>query len=354
MLTIEIDNPQISPQRKFEAALEVLAKAFPYYLEIDEGAEETPYQALVDLTEEMHAGTSDRLYDLWKDICKNWLHTELDKAKSDRSAFKLRGKTFINPKTGKLLTVGQWKAIKQDLTRVLKAIYETTEEALVMRALAVGKILQSMSPGAAIDEPLDKLEIDDALRTVSRSDQYRNMIQFAKLHTGELIQDVTERSRKAIMRTILTGYSEQTSQQELARKLFDTFSVLNRDWRRIAETETSINFNNGYLLSELEAAKGERVFIKGISGAGACDFCRDHIDGQIFVLLAKPPDDGGDEATVDGATYTAIWPGKNNFGRKRAEWWVCLPSHPHCRCSGLRWAKINEKFESLLRTNMKK
>jgi len=106
---------------------------------------------------------------------------------------------------------------------------------------------------------------------------------------------------------------------------------MNRDWRRIAETETANNFNNGYLIGELESNKEKHIFMQGISGGGSCSFCSSEINNRIVVLLDAPPATGDDSITIDGETYTAIWPGKNNFGRKRADWWVSAGTqHPHC------------------------
>ena len=66
---------------------------------------------------------------------------------------------------------------------------------------------------------------------------------------------------------------ERITSRKLDERLFDTFSELNRDWRRIAETETATNFNNGYLLTELDKAPDDKpVLMRGISGGGACPF----------------------------------------------------------------------------------
>ena len=55
------------------------------------------------------------------------------------------------------------------------------------------------------------------------------------------------------------------------------------------------------------------------------------ISGVIVVLLEEPPDTGGDKITIAGETYTAIWPGKTNYGRTRQNWWVAAGTqHPHC------------------------
>ena len=59
-------------------------------------------------------------------------------------------------------------------------------------------------------------------------------------------------------------------------KLYDQFGGMNRDWRRIAETEIGNALNNGQLLTELDRKKPdeEYVFMKGISAAGACPWCK--------------------------------------------------------------------------------
>ena len=154
----------------------------------------------------------------------------------------------------------------------------------------------------------------------------------------------------------MQGYQDRISNSELEDNLFEEFSTLNRDFRRIAETETATNFNNGYLIGELEEAtdNDEVIFMQGISGAGACSFCSTEINNRIVVLLKEPPATGGDTVVVKGQTFTAIWPGKNNFGRKRAQWWVSAGTqHPHCRCSWIRVGDVTNEYISRLRAAMK-
>jgi hypothetical protein len=181
---------------------------------------------------------------------------------------------------------------------------------------------------------------------MTENEEFKHIVDFANVHTGELIQDVTERSRKAIVKVIMQGYQYRISTKQLEDNMFEEFSTLNRDWRRIAETETSINFNNGYLVGELERSENEDkpVFMQGISGAGACAFCRDNINNKILVALKEAPSTGGDQVVVNGQTFTAIWPGKNNFGRKRNQWWVAIPSHPHCFCNLIRMPDVTDAF----------
>jgi hypothetical protein len=188
--------------------------------------------------------------------------------------------------------------------------------------------------------------------SASFSDRERHLLDRANIHTGELIQEITDRERRAVAEMILRGYDEKWSTRQLEDELFQEFSTQNRDWRRVAETETAINFNNGYLSAEYEAAGGETAFVMGVSGGDACDFCRAFVDGKVAVLLDSAPSGDDDQVTIDGSVHTAIWPGKNNFGRKKADWWVATTIHPHCRCTWVRydpmfedtWKKIKAKF----------
>ena len=75
------------------------------------------------------------------------------------------------------------------------------------------------------------------------------------------------------------------------------------------------------------------------------------VDGQLFVLLDSAPA-GGDQVTIKGTSYTAIWSGKTNTGRSRRNWWVAIIQHPHCRCNFIRqvpgFQKIVNKFRAAL------
>ena len=125
--TLEISEPNVDSDRKLWQALLILEKAFRG-IEVDrDDVEQTPYQSLIDITEESFNEVSDALYHIWKDICKNWLHTELDKAKAT-DPYKLKGRVFINPKTGKRLRRGEWERIQRDLTRIFGALYRCKQE----------------------------------------------------------------------------------------------------------------------------------------------------------------------------------------------------------------------------------
>lgn len=175
------------------------------------------------------------------------------------------------------------------------------------------------------------------------------ILQYGRLHAGEMIRDVTERTRHqmAIMamehvQGQLLGQKEGTW-AALQTRLFDAFSRLNRDFRRIAITETGEVINQGYCTTCI----GHRV--KRIEAYRyACDFCKS-INGKIFVVVSPDkPDKDWD---------TEVWSGKTNFGRSASpfkregdtlvprtkdEMWAPAAGlqHPNCRGS---WIKVTNR-----------
>ena len=344
-IIIEIHNPHINSEKKFLAALEVLEKATKINLEIEhdhEKSETSPFRCVEDLKRENYIMISEKLGEVFSLITTKWFKTTLKKADSD--TLRLNGNIYINPKTGKYLTKGEWKLIQKELTRIFKDIFGNTDDMLIKRAIALGKVIQSMERYDRLDTELKDIDLASDIKDVSYDKMYENILNFADMHTGELIQDITNRSRKGVIEVIMQGYQEGLNSKDLEDRLFDKFATLNRDWRRIAETETATNFNNGYLIAELKENNNEPVFMQGISGAGACSFCQENINGKIVVLLSKPPI-GSDQVEIEGEMYTAIWPGKNNFGRKKNQWWVSAGTqHPHCACSWVNLGDINDNY----------
>lgn len=353
-LILEIHNPLENSQEKFTKALYTLGKALKadIVLEHEDHSEPTPYRAVQELTDRTEQFVEDKLLQLFKLITQKWLRVKLEKAVRGSAIFKLNGKIYIDPRTRKPLTVAEWALLQKDLTRIFSWLYGQSQEAITKQAIAVGKLLQRMDPDKRLTVKQRDLKIDPVVETITQAKLYSNVIDWAQIHTGELIVDLTDRSRRSIVDTIMQGYQDKLSPAQLQSKLFDDFADMNRDWRRIAETEIATNFNNGYLVSELETAEPEEpIFMIGITGAGACGFCQTEIDGRIVVLLSGPPSGGGEKVTIEGKEYVAIWPGKSNMGRKRVDWWVAAGSqHPHCRCSWTRYDLAFEEYETKLRT----
>lgn len=365
-IIIEINDPLIKSEKKYSAAVDALAKAMRITSvrnSTHEHPEPTPYRALEELSQIVARKVTAGLNLIYRNIVTSWLRTgarkslndgDLSKA-IDSEPFKLNGQTYINPRTGAPMTVAEYKAITEDLTKVFGYLFGETEEMLVKRAMALGHILQTMDPAQAVNTTYsDAMDIYTHVGP-SESEQYAAQEQFASQHTAELIQDISSSARRRIMSTILESQKTQDSAAELEHKLFENFSEMNRDWRRIAQTESANNFNNGYLVGIREKTPvNTPIFMQGVSAATACPWCQERVNRRVVVLLDAAPS-SGESVVVDGRTYPAIWPGKDNFGRKRSEWWVAAGTqHPHCRCSWIQYFPGHEDVYAMYEEAMER
>ena len=328
---IEIIDPCVNSAEKFTKGVEALAKAtrMPYHFEEHGSSEASPYRSLMELDEEAKSAVSRGLTSILREIMRTWIGTASRKA-MENEPYKLNGQIFINPKTGQALTIKEWKIIAKDLERVFRYVYGNTEELLTKKALALGKILQTMKPEQRISTTLGTIDWDSYMKELTRDEKFEKMYDYATIRTGELIQEVTARQRRGIVNEILDATEKKLTAKQLEANLFDKFSEYNRDWRRISETETAMNFNNGFLLGEGATRVGnEPIYMKGISAPDACEWCLDNISEKVFVLLDEPLGGDDDKVIVEGTEYTAIWAGKTNFGRRKSEWWAGITAHPH-------------------------
>jgi hypothetical protein len=319
--------------------------------ESHEHAETTPYNSLKELTDDTVNEVQRKLFRFYTEIREQWISRSIKKAKDGR-ILKLNGKIYLNPKTGKPLTISEWNAIKKDIDNLTSWIFGNYDESLVKRALALGRILQGFDTiEERIDSSIEDLDIPRVINSITHDELYRDIINYGMIHTGELITDLTNRARKKIVQVIMDSYNNKSTSRELTQDLFDAFSTLNRDWRRIAETELAYNFNSGYMLAELEQLPEgqDYVFMEGIAGGGACPFCANNVDRKEFVLLKSAPKGGGDVVEIDGDEYTAIWPGKTNENRSRSMWRVCVINHPNCLCTYIKIDYRSDDFSKRLR-----
>lgn len=294
--------------------------------------EKSPWAAHRDYELKIQDETSKQLLALFLAIRDKWLGLPGPFNKAD-ALFRLNGKVFISPKTGKPLTKKQWETVLGSLDKAMVRIFKNTPDALVKKALMLGKILQGMEYE---QRERQRLAAIDEWPDVPQDSQWRNALAFGEANSAELIVDLRQRARKAIAGSINEAIQNRKTTKQLESDLFDDFADLNRDWRRIAETEIADNVNNGILLSELDdVEEDETRYMIGISGPGACAHCENLIAGQVVVLVSEPM--AGGFVTVKGTRYPAVWPGKSNVGRKAANYWATAPLHPHCRCSWTRY-----------------
>lgn len=169
------------------------------------------------------------------------------------------------------------------------------------------------------------------------------IMAYGEAHCAESVVALTDGMRHALHRSVtdfardemLTGAG--AARQSLQSRLIDNFGTWNRDWRRIAVTESGESANQGLISSLAPGRKVKRVE----KYHGACSFCR-AIDGRVLEIVAADASDKNWESQV--------WVGKTNIGRaasarKRSgsgliarepnERWI-VPAgvvHPNCRGS---------------------
>ena len=312
--------------------------------------ETSPYRSVRQYEKRILSDVDGRMFVVCRDFIQNYLKLkvnekqlklELQKAKD----FKLGGKVYINPKSRKPLTKEEWDTIRKSLDIAFSFVYDkATEESLTRKAVTLGKILTTMHTDMSLD--MFKLNAEAQIDYSF----IENEIAFAEQHAGELITGLTDNAKKRVISEIIQGQREQIGPRELETRLFRTYINVNRDWRRIAQTEMANNINSGYVLTELN--KGTK-YLQGISGSTACPFCKEHVDGQVVVIGEEPNSTGFVfDKTLD-REVPYVWPGKSNYGRSMRDWWVSSGAqHPNCRCAWQNYEpgfeEYDDKLEALL------
>jgi len=172
----------------------------------------------------------------------------------------------------------------------------------------------------------------DALGRSSKAEQ--KAMEWTKTRALEGCKDLAENAKQGLMNVLIQSKEAGEGSQALGRRCFDACAELNRDWRRLALTETAAAHANGQLAAVDPEEGWEAIWT---SAAGACPWCA-HWNGQVFRVVSP------DAPRKDGASQ--IWVGKTNIGRSGAArtrdgrprtamelWWAAIPCHPNCSCS---------------------
>lgn len=161
-------------------------------------------------------------------------------------------------------------------------------------------------------------------------------LDWAKVHGAQIVTRMTEKARQVVLDALVSSQMSGANHHELSRVLLEKLGTLNRDWRRIAITETAMAISSGQLASVADSGEWEAIWV---AGPKACAFCQ-RMNGRTFrVVRADSPVKDPD---------TDVWPGKTNVGRsaslhrrdgskrtKEELWQPAQPAHPLCMCS---WA----------------
>jgi len=210
---------------------------------------------------------------------------------------------------------------------------------------AVSRILGNLRENNSLDElrgiPLDELKARGRkwssltnyaeLNDFSPDDYSR--LKFRERVVGNYIQDIGYSTRKRIRDTLDQGFMAGKTKGEISQELFDNFGSLNKDWDRIVDTEGVNIFNAEFIEEQMtDVLPGELLYFirREFADNKTCNFCIKATQEAIIARWSDVP--LPDENIKDPVASIAIWSGKSNFGRSRADWWWAAAGiHPYCR-----------------------
>jgi len=196
--------------------------------------------------------------------------------------------------------------------------------------------------------------LESVLSALSLSVSSRAMLDYGAIRAAENVVELSNNARTNLSGVLMDHQLKRLSGDEsattakLQQTLFDKYGDMNRDWRRIALTETGEMSMQGFIASTAVGRKVRRLEMY----KGACPFC-EKIHGTVMTVVdADKPDKDG---------KTEVWTGKTNIGRssspnKRTEngltprmehelWWIAAGvQHPHCRGS---WQDVPELGDTI-------
>ncbi|MCX7020854.1 MAG: hypothetical protein NTW26_01010 [bacterium] len=183
---------------------------------------------------------------------------------------------------------------------------------------------------------------EEFFNTIKAKDKWHGREKESRLiiaeeYAAKCVTDIDKDTRKRMKEIICKSIQDEWGCRKLESELYHNFKSLQRDWRRIALTETARISNYSYLL---RVGPGNYVTCPQV--AGACDWCASKLEHKVFLIVSNPM---VDDRIEDKYAEQAVWIGKSNVGRHRCLtkegtkrkrdyhklWWPCCPGHPHCR-----------------------
>ena len=261
-----------------------------------------------------------------------------------------RARDYLTAKPRADYTLDDWMLYVDWLVQdyLPDGVIQSEAEYLAVRALIAGKVKASLEARALKPTGISKI-LAILPTTFSQiaagvlTEREAHILRFAYRETANLITALTSQLRQQMKGILIDGIrritlgDRQGTWQKLHSELFDTFGELNRDFKRIAITETGTATNTGYIASLPPGSKVRREE----AYAGACPYCQS-IRGKVLTVVT----DDKEPKNWD----TEVWPSKNNVGRSASprkrvggilvpredhELWK-VPAglvHPHCRGS---------------------
>lgn len=227
--------------------------------------------------------------------------------------------------TGKKLILDA-VTVEKILRRMAK--YQTTKD---MEKLTLETITYRGKSFDWISENTKHIQEAFRLDGVELSRDEMARYQVAQDWVAQKVTKIGNATREEIKDTILKGIVEKRSKSQVSQDLFNRLGSLNRDWKRIADTESVNTSNLASILEEVNhSPEGEKVYFKRYELPGCCGRCA-KIDGQIVLWSDTPLEH---DKIDDENTKVAIWEGKVQDKKTTM---VVGTVHPNCRGGWVRW-----------------
>lgn len=211
---------------------------------------------------------------------------------------------------------------------------------LAAKAVFMGRMQAVMTrPPSNINAALQAAEQQPLTATAEK------IKAFAQAHCTESIVSLSDTLKHKVKSAILEHYEAQSlanapfksNLEGLEGKLFDAFGSANKDWRKIAVTETGEIANQAYVAGQPPGTRLKRLEMY----KDACPFCQ-KINGLIVTVV--------DPGQKFKDPWTQVWVGKTNIGKSSSPmkkvgdklvprtpeemWWPAAGlQHPNCRGS---------------------
>jgi hypothetical protein len=279
---------------------------------------------------------------------------------------RYRGKIVYNPETGQPVSNRDFDNLIENIQKFLNRNTKDIAKQILLDAVTIGKLLKRIARYSTSAE-MEKMKLDD-LKYRGKTfdwirDDFKNLAhvmgepftrsemaryQVATDYVAQLVTRTNDNIRNEIKETVLKGIREHRTKGQVSQDLFNRLGSMNRDWRRIADTEIVNTSNLAGILEDVHnAPEGEKVYFKRYELPGCCDKCA-KVNGKIALWSDTPL---ASEKIKDKITDTAIWDGKS----KEDGFFLPGPLHPNSRGNWVRWggksadamgAKIRGKIEA--------
>jgi hypothetical protein len=284
------------------------------------------------------------------------------------SIFGYKGRIVYNPETGQPISVRDFNNLVDAIQKFLDRNTKDAAKRIVLDSTAIGKLLKRIARYST-DREMKNLKLD-SLKYRGKTfdwirDDFKNLehvlgepftrseaarYQVAADYVGQLVTRTNDNIRNEIKQTVLNGIREHRSKGQVSQDLFNRLGSMNRDWKRIADTEIVNTANLAGILEDVHnAPEGEKVYFKRYELPGCCEKCAE-VKGKVVLWSDAPL---ADERIKDEHADIAIWEGKPQ--EKGRTVLVTGTLHPNCRGGWVLWdaksadatgAKIRGKAEA--------